>query len=201
MIDTEKIIKQIETDGYARIQGVYDLSMVNKLITLCKEFFENSENKISKDVPFLNRDQSTIYNLQNKNFFFVEALFYSHELETILKHFLNDIWYKQIPQNEPNYILRSFGARSSHKGLPLHIDSFIPYIGDNVIAMQYAIVLEDQTIENGCTTVIPGTHKSGKYADNNGTVKAIPIESKTGDVVIWDSRLWHGTTDNNSKGT
>ena len=114
---------------------------------------------------------------------------------------MNDKWYKQIPQDQPNYILRSFGARSSNSALPLHIDSFIPYKGDEVIAIQVVIVLEDMTIENGCTVVIPGSHQAGEYADNKVYDQAIPLTLKAGDVAIWDSRLWHGTTNNKTEGT
>jgi ectoine hydroxylase-related dioxygenase (phytanoyl-CoA dioxygenase family) len=194
----EKYIEKIEKDGYALIPSVYNVSVVNKLLMLCKDWYEETKNSISKDVPYLNTNQANIYNLQNKDIFFLEALFMPVEVENILMHFLNDKWYKQIPQTEPNYILRSYGARSSNKGLPLHIDSFIPYIGDQVIAMQYAIILEDQNYNNGCTVVVPGSHKSGLYASQDAMKSAIPIESKAGDVVMWDSRLWHGTTDNNS---
>ena len=123
------------------------------------------------------------------------------EIEHILIKCLNDKWYKQIPQDQPNYILRSFGARSSNAALPLHIDSFIPYKGDEVIAMQVVIVLEDMTIENGCTVVIPGSHQAGEYADNKVYDQAIPLTLKAGDVAIWDSRLWHGTTNNKTEGT
>jgi ectoine hydroxylase-related dioxygenase (phytanoyl-CoA dioxygenase family) len=194
----EQYIKQIEKDGYVLIPGVYDASTVAKLLSLCKEWYEKTKSTISKDVPYLNVNQPNIYNLQNKDVYFVNTLLRSVEMESILKHFLNDKWYKLIPQTEPNYILRSYGARSSNKGLPLHIDSFVPYKGDHVIAMQCAIVLEDQNINNGCTTVVPGSHLSGQYASQDSQKDALPIESKAGDIVIWDSRLWHGTTDNNS---
>jgi len=194
----EKYIQQIEKDGYALIPAVYDASTISKLLLLCKQWYDDTKNNTSKDVPYLNNNQPNIYNLQNKDIFFLETLFMPVEVENILKYFLNDKWYKQIPQADPNYILRSYGARSSNKGLPLHIDSFVPYIGDNIIAMQCAIVLEDQNVHNGCTIVVPGTHKSGLYASQDAMDKAIAIESKAGDIVIWDSRLWHGTTDNNS---
>lgn len=198
MINLQEKISQVEKEGYCVLPGVYDTETTDKLLQLAIEWYEKTRYTISKDVPYLNTDQPGVYNLQNKDIFFLEALFKSLEVEGVLKHFLNDKWYKQIPQGEPNYILRSYMARSSNKGLPLHIDSFIPYKGENTIAMQYAIILEDQTAENGCTTVVPGSHQSGDYANQKAIQESIPVYSKRGDVVIWDSRLWHGTTDNNS---
>ncbi len=196
MVNIELHIKQIEQDGYTVIPSVYDMTTIKKLLALCNEWYDKTADTISENVPFLNRNQPCLYNIQNKDIFFLDALFMSPELEELLKYFLNDTWYKQIPQSEPNYVLRTYSARSSNAGLPLHIDSFIPYIGNHLYAMQMAIILEDQSAVNGCTTVVPGTHQSGKYADKEGLKDAIPVISKAGDVVLWDSRLWHGTTDN-----
>lgn len=80
----------------------------------------------------------------------------------------------------------------------MHIDSFIPFLGEHLISMQVVIILEDQYRENGCTSVIPGSHLSGEYVSQDEAENAIPVESKAGDVVIWDSRIWHGTFENRS---
>ncbi|HEV3473271.1 MAG TPA: phytanoyl-CoA dioxygenase family protein, partial [Actinomycetota bacterium] len=150
---------------------------------------------------FLNRDQPTVYSLQSKEIFFLDVLFEADVLQAVLTHFLNDRWYKQIPEGEPNYILRSYIARSSNKKLPMHIDSFVPYQGAHPFIMQCSIILEDQSAENGCTIVVPGSHLSGEYTTQEAASRAIPLESEKGDVVIWDSRLWHGTTENASGAT
>lgn len=194
-------IEQIKKDGYCIIPEFYSEFVIDKLLTDIKQLYEKTKDTISKDTPYLNLNQPNVYNLQNKKLFFIDLLLGNKQIEEILIYFLNDKWYKQIPQDKPNYILRSYGARSSNEALPLHIDSFIPYKGDEVIAMQVAIVLEDQTEENGCTVVVPGTHQSGQYADNKTDLPIIPLTPKAGDIVIWDSRLWHGTTKNQTQGT
>lgn len=194
-----KHIKEIREQGYTCIPQAFNKYQVDYLLMLVKKYYEETKDKQSKDVPYLNNQQPNVYNLQNKDINFINTLFNLNEVEQILIDCLNDKWYKQIPQDQPNYILRSFGARSSNTALPLHIDSFIPYKGEEVIAMQVAIMLEDSTMENGCTTCVPGTHQSGKYAEQNHFRK--PLEAKAGDILIWDSRLWHATTDNKSEGT
>lgn len=203
-----KNIQEIKEQGYTILPQVLKDWEIIYLLQLVKNHYRISSPHQSKDVPYLNNNQPNVYNLQNKDINFINILFGLKDVEDILINCLNDKWYKQIPQDQPNYILRSFGARSSNSALPLHIDSFIPYQGDEVIAMQVAIMLEDSTLENGCTTCVPGSHKSGKYADNSVDNKAawdtqyiIPLEAKAGDILIWDSRLWHATTDNKSEGT
>lgn len=194
----EETIKQIEKDGYCRIPAVYGSGEIKRLLELVLLWHEKTRATLSTNVPYLNRDQPMVYNLQSKDSYFVKVLLGAPLVEEILIHFLNDVWYKQIPQAEPNYILRSYLARSSGAALPLHIDSFVPYVGPHVISMQIGIVLEDQTESNGCTVIVPGSHQSGRYVDQGALRDAVPIESKAGDVVIWDSRLWHGTTENKS---
>lgn len=194
-------IQNIKTNGYTILPQVFNPYQVEELLELVKHYYEETKNITSKDVPYLNQSSPNVYNLQNKNISFIKALFGLKDVEEILKHFLNDKWYKKIPQSEPNYILRHMGARSSNEALPLHIDSFIPYIGEESIAMQVAVMLEDSFVERGCTMVIPGSHNLGKYADQKDLHKAIPLECKAGDCLIWDSRIIHSTTKNETLDT
>jgi ectoine hydroxylase-related dioxygenase (phytanoyl-CoA dioxygenase family) len=193
--------EQIKKNGYCILHQALSQTQVNDFLNKIKKLYEETKNEICQDVPYLNTNQPNIYNLQNKDVNFIKLLFDNKEIENILIDCLNDKWYKQIPQDQPNYIIRSFGARSSNSSLPLHIDSFIPYQGEETIAVQVAIVLEDMSIENGCTVAIPGSHQTGKYADNTKFNEAIPLLLKAGDIAIWDSRIWHGTTDNKTEGT
>jgi hypothetical protein len=197
----EEVIKQIETKGYCRIQQVYRPEEIGRALELVREWRRKTESSLSNNVPYLNRNQPMVYNLQNKDYYFLEFIFASTIIQRTLMHFLNDVWYKQISQTEPNYILRSYLARSSNVALPLHIDSFVPYTGDQVVSMQVAIALEDQDESNGCTVFVPGSHKSGQYVEQGSLKDAVPVELKAGDVSIWDSRTWHGAVANNSSRT
>ena len=201
MLSAENIIRAIEEMGYCRIPNAVDPSVVSEALTRVRNDYDQFKDHVSPNVPFLNVGQPTLYNLQNKDMFYLDLLFNQPEIEKVLMHFLNDQWFKQIPADQPNYILRSYIARSSNTQMPLHIDSFAPYLGDHVFVMQYSLILEDQSPENGCTVVVPKSHICGEYATQDQFKNAVPIESNAGDIVMWDSRLWHGTTANNSKGT
>ncbi len=196
----EKAIDQIKSKGYVRLQNQISISEAAKLCDLLDLHWKNSEVESGSREPFLNRGHKNVYNVQNKSFSFLRVLFGNKLIEDILKVFLNDEWYRQIPPSEPNYILRSFGARSSGpEDMPLHIDSFIPSTGEYVWGMQVAFILQPQTRETGCTVVVPGTHLSGEYAKNSQELGEIEyIESQAGDIVIWDSRIWHGALANKS---
>ena len=111
---------------------------------------------------------------------------------------MNDNYYRFLSNDKPNFIVNYFNARSSGKKLDLHIDSWIPYTGKNTHMMQFVFLLEESNLENGCTVAVKKSHKSGKSSNRNSK-KVIPIIGSAGDLIIWDSRLWHGTLENRSK--
>lgn len=193
-------LKQISEQGFTLLKKVVDTETVQQLLTLIQKYNLEFPKPQSAVIPYLNRGHEVIYNLQNKDVYFIKTNFNHSLLRAILMGALNDTWYKQIPQDKPNYILRSMLARSGGpEALPLHIDSFIPGHGSYPWSLQASFVLEDQFPENGCTVVVPGSHLLNRYADQKtDIINAIPIISKAGDILIWDSRLFHGTTGNAS---
>lgn len=193
------LLQEIETKGYCHIPNVYSADQTAKALNLVKS--QHQKNKQTKHLTSLIKDGWFVWNLQNKDYYFLELFLNNKNLQDILIHCLNDKWFKQIPPDQPNYILRSYLARSSQKTLPMHIDSFIPYLGHHIFALQVAIPLEDQTVENGCLYVVPGSHLSGSYTKQDDFQQAVPVESKAGDLLIWDSRLWHGAGENKSNST
>ena len=66
--------------------------------------------------------------------------------------------------------------------------------------LQVAVILENQNEKNGCTILKPQSHLSRKYTNRKET-NLKKINSKAGDLVIWGSRICHGTTKNTSNKT
>ncbi len=194
-------IAAIDEHGYVRIPQVFDTDTVAEALDRVKYWFDKTLDAQSDRMPRLNRQQSMVYNLQAKDIFFSRLILQTRVIGDILRHYLNDQWFSALPADAPNYILRSFLARSSNHRMPMHIDSFVPYTGDHPFIMQCSILLEDQTKENGCTIIVPGSHKSGRYADQDAFETALPLEAKAGDLMVWDSRIWHGAGENVSGGT
>ncbi len=198
---TEKWIHEIKTRGYCRIPGVYSAEQVKNWLELTKYWYEKSKDNVSANLSALTKNDLYLWNPHYKDVNFLKMFFEPEVLRQIMMYFLNDQWFKAIPADQPNYILQNLMGRSSDKKLSMHIDSFIPYLGDHVTMVQAAVILEEQTADNGCTVVIPGSHLSGKYADQASFDHAVPVLSEPGDLIIWDSRTWHGTLPNNTEGT
>lgn len=191
----DKHVEKLRRDGYCVIPHAFGVERAEELLALAQRHFAQTEARQSDRMPFLNQDQPMVYNLQAKDRRYLEMLFGVPVMHRILHRFLNDEWFRPIPPDEPNYILRSYLARSSAHRMPIHIDSFVPYGGPFVFIMQASFILQDQTTENGCTVLVPGSHLREEYAPQTFD-DAVPIETTAGDVVIWDSRVWHGALEN-----
>jgi ectoine hydroxylase-related dioxygenase (phytanoyl-CoA dioxygenase family) len=192
--EREQLLKELKVYGYCIVPQYIKPESVINIRERLLEFWE--EDKTYEGRPERDANDLRVYNLHYKDKMFIDLISFE-DLHGIFMEKLNDPYYRFLPADVPNYYLHSFNARSSGKKLDLHIDSNIPFPGERTMMMQMAFVLEDQNEDNGCTLVVPGSHLSGEFTDRE--MKNIkPIIAQAGDLVIWDSRLWHGTLENKS---
>jgi Phytanoyl-CoA dioxygenase (PhyH) len=192
--EAEQHLKNLEVYGYTIAAEFLGERLVNGLKERVNGLWEDIRREKYNGRPDRDNDDRLVYNLQNKHKSFIDLLSESF-VERMCIAKLNDEYYRFIPPDQPNYILNYYNARSSGAKLDLHIDSHIPNPGRFASAMQFAYLLDNMDESNGCTVVVPGSHRSGEYTDR-GLANVKPIVAKAGDLVIWDSRLWHGTREN-----
>ncbi len=190
-------INKIEKDGFAVIKNFLSKAKVNYFRDLVNKNYSKTLSNKYLGLPKRDKSDKILYNLQNKNYEFVKLITNKYILN-LAKYFLNDPYYRFIKDKYPNFNLLYFNARSSGKKLDLHIDSHLPFKGKKPNMMQFVILLEDSNVQNGCTIVVPRSHKSGKFS-NRISKKKTPLKGNSGDMLVWDSRLWHGTFANTSK--
>ena len=189
-------INNIKQKGYTIFKNCIKKKDIKKYLYKVKEHYK--KNKIINSNQSKNQKKDKyVYHLQSKDIIFWELIKKSPQLDLISK-FLNDEFYRNIPKNKYNFILSYYNARSSVAELPMHIDNYIPYIGSKPIAMQMVVSLSGQKKNNGATFIVPGSHQSGLLADKKFK-KHFTIELDPGDIVIWDSRVWHGAHRNITK--
>ena len=129
----------------------------------------------------------------------------------ILFDFLqNLIDLKIIDWIENNYfkqkcILNSFTALSNipgedkvfHKKVHRDIRGFS---SDVPIMLNMLIMLDDFTPENGATLLLPGSHlKDEAPTDKHFLNNAIQATGRAGDILIWNSNLYHASGSNKTK--
>ena len=190
----QKTVHEIKENGFSVIKGLFDQSEV-------EEFKDDLQNLLEHSPEFLHQSASNkfIYNLQNKNLNFYTKLVRKKPIKEILKECLNDTFYKHLPNNKANFIMRGLVARNSGaKSLKMHIDSFVPSPGDFIWNMIISIPLYESTDENGATRLVPKSHRSGQWAPSVENEEYVTQCASPGDAVIWDGRIWHGAGPNRS---
>jgi len=61
------------------------------------------------------------------------------------------------------------------------------------------VMIDDFTVDNGATYVLPFSHKSEKSVSDDFFYKnAIRAVGKSGDVLVFDSNVWHASAPNNT---
>ncbi len=200
-LDHDEILqstREIEVLGYTKVENVLSEQLLENLLSIIEKnkTLGAGAKPESAGVSKNQANDMYVYHLQYVDKIFLDVLTEWKGGLDILQHFLNDPYYRQIPENEPNFLLGFYNARSSVDFLPLHIDNYVPSLGNHPNAMQIIFSLNGQTEAKGGTFVVPGSHRSGLLPDRSLNNITTPINCNPGDALIWDSRLWHGAGEN-----
>lgn len=82
----------------------------------------------------------------------------------------------------------------------LHYDAGIYPLGDlnREVMVNTIWALDDFTIANGATRVVPGSHRWPARRPSTG--EAVAIEMSPGSVLIYSGKLWHGSGEHHGQG-
>lgn len=186
-------IEEIRLLGYTVLPDVLDRPLVENLLALVERDKSTGEGAGTT----ANQAQDKyVYHLQYRDRLFLDILTEWKGGLDILKPFLNDPYYRQLPADVFNFLLGYYNARSSVAALPLHIDNYVPSLGDYPNSMKIVFSLNGQSRQNGATIVVRGSHRAGTLPDRSLTDLAQDLTCNPGDAIIWDSRLWHGALEN-----
>ena len=134
----------------------------------------------------------------------LNALVGNETLFAFLQHLID---IEMIDWIESNYfngkcILNSFTALSNipgedkvfHKNIHRDIRGFSAEVP---IMLNMLVMLDDFTVENGATLLLPNSHlEDCKPSDDVFSKKAIHATGSAGDIIIWNSNLFHASGTN-----
>lgn len=110
---------------------------------------------------------------------------------------------------EGKYILNSFGAINNSTftdnlykhGLRFHRD-VRTFSGDFRLMLNMLVMVDDFTVENGATKLVPGTHRLANRPDDDYFERhAIRATGTAGSILLFDSNLWHAAAPNTTDGS
>ena len=115
----------------------------------------------------------------------------------IIKKICSSALYDFIKEYfEGNFIINSYGGVINLTGRPSYVSKVHRDIrffsGDFPLMLNLLIMLDDFTLENGATYVLAKSHKlSKKPSDEEFYAKANRVVGKKGDLLFFNSNLWH----------
>jgi ectoine hydroxylase-related dioxygenase (phytanoyl-CoA dioxygenase family) len=184
----------LDENGYLPLEGLIPAHEVAAFASRLDDLVQQEGENAGKEV---HQEQGTLRlsNLIDKDPIFERCLTQPVVLAAI-RHVLGS-----------QFKLSSLNSRAALPGSghqALHVDW-----GESVNPGEYMVcnsiwLLDDFTLENGATRIVPGTHASGKIpidvmddamADHPDQIQ---IVARAGSVVIFNSHLWHGGVLNRS---
>jgi ectoine hydroxylase-related dioxygenase (phytanoyl-CoA dioxygenase family) len=185
--------KRLDEDGFASLSGILDDAQVDAFQNRLAELSAAEGDAAGREV---HQEAGTdrLSDLVNKDPMF-DVCFTHPTVLAAIAHVLGD------------FKLSSLNSRAALPGQghqALHTDW-----GDPVPAGDYQVcnsiwLLDDFTADNGATRVVPGSHRWGqKPSDVMPDPEAahpdeVQLLAPAGTVVIFNSHLWHGGTQNHS---
>ena len=195
----EKYCKEIKSQGYTIIRNFINKDDTNALLEEAKSF-----NQVKMRATTGNEIiDSKLTLTPHKNSINFCNIVFDKTIEKFCKYFLNDIFYRSMPEDLPNYSLNMSIARSSCKdALAFHRDDRNPPSNSKeVTSLQFALALEESNENNGCTVCVPGSHLFDYYVRDLEKYNKFNFVLQPGDLMIYDGRLWHSASPNYSDRT
>jgi ectoine hydroxylase-related dioxygenase (phytanoyl-CoA dioxygenase family) len=189
---TQENFIELNKQGYTIVRNLVDQDWLNLLKNSVDEAFIehrktqlNNGNDIKTEGVALHVLLSNpvfidfLEDLQNKGFF----------------NFLSESFFKS------NCIINSFSALDNLPNQPnfsaiVHRDLRF-YSGDFPIMLNCLLMVDNFTIENGGTYLLPHSHlEERKPSDEEFFSKAIQATGKKGDMIVFNANVWHSSAPN-----
>ncbi|MFP6719975.1 MAG: phytanoyl-CoA dioxygenase family protein [Candidatus Poribacteria bacterium] len=192
MSSKEELFAHLDKHGYVVLKGVLTVNQVGALRERSIELIKK-ERELGAQLYLDNRSQR-VWNLVNKGKIFADMIQHPSVLE-FQEYLLGN-----------NCTLSSFTVNLIGPGSPvsgLHIDyplSNLPTPHPSfALCANSVYLLDDFSLENGATRLIPGSHKRG-YGPSPGEMydDVIQVTGKKGDIIIVHGHIWHSSGENHT---
>lgn len=185
--------RHLDDHGYVLLEDAMGADLLAALRHRILELFEQ-EGERAGDEFRTEENAHRLANLVDKGEMFQRAIALPEVLDGV-RHVLG-----------PDMKLSSLNARSadprSDAGQPLHVDMAAVPDERGYWVCNTIWILDDFTLENGATRLVPGSHKWGRRPQDVLADPAAPhpdeilLTGRAGGVVIMNAHLWHGGTAN-----
>lgn len=194
-MNSDRHINDLKDNGYIFLPELITPEECNHYRSLLERDYEKYSpkyvNASTTQGSLANKSgEKVVFNLHNKDISWFK-LFEHSEILSVLDGVLKEGSYSD---SEPYYMYNS-SARCPLKGdqgQQLHIDSNLPGVNYPLI-VNVLWLLDDFTLDNGATRIVPESHTWKKYAKDGEIHKdEIRVTGKQGGAIIFNANIWHG---------
>jgi ectoine hydroxylase-related dioxygenase (phytanoyl-CoA dioxygenase family) len=188
--------QQLDRDGYLVLENFMGDALLHELRTRVEDLFRSEGDQAGAE--FKQEEQTQrLANLVDKGEVFGRAIAMREILDCV-GHVLG-----------PEFKLSSLNVRSANPlstwVQPLHCDMAAIADDRGYWVTNTVWMLDDFTLENGPTRLIPGSHRWGRLPQQSLADPRAPhpdeilLTGKAGTVVVMNAHLWHGGTANRTE--
>jgi hypothetical protein len=185
MTDLNQAFFEMDVYGFTLLQDVLSVDQVTKM----REVLIDLETKLGEEQRFLGR-AGHVSNLPALDPVYHSLIDHGRTLP-VIEHVLGEL-----------IVLGSLNARVVRPGDPeqgLHSDIRADLLNSKSPVMVNTVwLLDDFTVENGGTRIVPGSHQSGLPGPTDGMiVKYVhQLVAPAGSVLVFNGQCWHGGGEN-----
>jgi ectoine hydroxylase-related dioxygenase (phytanoyl-CoA dioxygenase family) len=182
--------ESLDKNGYCKFENAIDQVWIERINSMLPQIFAEHEAIRRKNNNPIQSNGVAMNVLIGNDLFF-------DFLRELIR--LNIIGWIEENYFKESFILNSFTALNNipgedkvfHKKVHRDIRGFS---SDVPLLLNMLVMLDDFTVENGATLVLTGSHlKAEAPTENEFRLNAVPITGSAGDIVIWNSNLFHAS--------
>jgi ectoine hydroxylase-related dioxygenase (phytanoyl-CoA dioxygenase family) len=185
----ENMEKDLKEKGWAIIPGFFSESLMNEINGLLP-YAVDKRKKIMEANGLVANTQGTAHHVMSDGNCFVEILEKFSAIDELLTSYFGG-----------KYILNSYGGFINEKSANTYSKNMHrdvrTYTGDLKMMINLLVMLDDFTLENGATYLLSHSHLKGDRPEEDFFYEhAERAIGKKGDLLIFDSHVWHATGNN-----
>tara|TARA_B100001121_G_C18549632_1_gene554761 strand:- start:103 stop:909 length:807 start_codon:yes stop_codon:yes gene_type:complete len=191
--DIDKAVEDITKKGFSVVKSEFSLNQIKSFSKLLDSIQKEYINKYGLGfLKSLNeQDQIRLPMSFNIKFFNIAK---DKNLNAILKQLIPGRYVLNQQNAVVNPPKKQFDQAKWHRDLP-----YQHYTSNRPLAINALLCLDEFNIENGATSVIPGSHLHSDFpSDNYVKENIVQLEAKKGDFLVLDSMLFHRAEKNKS---
>lgn len=193
MKSTEYFLTEMECNGYSTFPNVVSLDLIKRMRNDIKYHLDYSKKIQEKNKIDIGL-QGGAHHILWRGDSFTDFLDFS-----LLDKYIESYF-------DGKYIINGFGGIDNNftdvqykHGIGFHRD-VRSFSMEYKLMLNMLVMLDDFTIENGATKIIPGSHRlqekpSDQYIEEN----SIQVTGKEGSILLFNSNVWHAAAKNTTK--